>query len=129
MTHPIVPLEPGVRRGRAALAVRPALRRAGALRDAYGYEAMALVLDTLRRAGDRANERTYVAELVRRARRPVSVLGPYAIEADGDNPAGRSAATGAGRPAGLRARPSCATGADSGERGGERVVQLRRRNA
>ncbi len=50
----------------------------------YGYEAMALVLETLRRAGDRANERTYVAELLRRARRPQSVLGPYAIEADGD---------------------------------------------
>ena len=34
----------------------------------YGYEAMALTLETLRRAGDRANERTYVAELVRRTR-------------------------------------------------------------
>ncbi len=50
----------------------------------YGYEAMALVIETLRRAGDRANERTYVAELLRRASRPDSVLGPYAIEADGD---------------------------------------------
>ena len=50
----------------------------------YGYEAMTLVLDTLRRAGDRANERTYVADLVRRARRADSVLGPYAIRPDGD---------------------------------------------
>lgn len=50
----------------------------------YGYEAMALVFDTLRRAGDRANERTYVAGLLRGARRPDSVLGPYAIRPDGD---------------------------------------------
>lgn len=50
----------------------------------YGYEAMALTLATLRRAGDRANERTYVAELVRRTLTRDSVLGPYAIRPNGD---------------------------------------------
>ncbi len=50
----------------------------------YGYEAMALLLHTLRRAGDRANERTYVAELVRRTRDRESVLGTYAIRSNGD---------------------------------------------
>ncbi len=50
----------------------------------YGYEAMALTLDTLRRAGDRANERTYVAELVRRTQERSSVLGAYAIKPSGD---------------------------------------------
>ena len=50
----------------------------------YGYEAMALTLDTLRRAGDRANERTYVAELVRRTQKRSSVLGAYAIKPSGD---------------------------------------------
>lgn len=50
----------------------------------YGYEAMALMIETLRRAGDRANERTYVAELVRRTRDRESVLGPYAIRTNGD---------------------------------------------
>ncbi len=50
----------------------------------YGYEAMALLLETLRRAGDRANERTYVAELVRRTVDRESVLGPYSIRPNGD---------------------------------------------
>jgi len=50
----------------------------------YGYEAMALTLATLRRAGDRANERTYVAELVRRTPEHDSVLGRYAIRPNGD---------------------------------------------
>jgi branched-chain amino acid transport system substrate-binding protein len=50
----------------------------------YGYEAMALTLETLRRAGDRANERTYVAELVRRTPEHDSVLGRYAIRPNGD---------------------------------------------
>ena len=49
----------------------------------YGYEAMALMLETLRRAGDRANERTYVAELVRRTRRPR--LGARARTRSGPN--------------------------------------------
>lgn len=85
LTQPIVPRSRLNAEGRAAL--RRYAQRFGEpapVEMLYGYEAMALVLETLRRAGDRANERTYVAELVRRARRPASVLGPYAIEADGD---------------------------------------------
>lgn len=85
LTQPILP------RGRLNARARDVLRRyaqrfgePAPVEMLYGYEAMSLVLETLRRAGDRANERTYVAELVRRARRPASVLGPYAIEPDGD---------------------------------------------
>lgn len=85
ITQPILPRPLLNARGRDVL--RRYRERFGApapVEMLYGYEAMALVLDTLRRAGDRANERTYVAGLLRTARRPDSVLGPYAIRPDGD---------------------------------------------
>lgn len=50
----------------------------------YGYEAMSLVLDALRRAGDRANERSHVAGLLRGVGRPDTVLGPYLVRGNGD---------------------------------------------
>jgi branched-chain amino acid transport system substrate-binding protein len=58
----------------------------------FGYEAMALLLDTLRRAGDRADDRSYVSAELLRTRDRRSVLGTYAIRPDGDTTLRRYAA-------------------------------------
>ena len=51
----------------------------------YGYETMALALDTLKRAGDKANDRKVVAEeLVGGTKDRESALGVYSINPDGD---------------------------------------------
>lgn len=85
VTQPILPRTMLNARGRDVLRrYRERFGEPAPVEMLYGYEAMALVLDTLRRAGDRANERTYVAGLLRTARRPDSVLGAYAIRRDGD---------------------------------------------
>jgi branched-chain amino acid transport system substrate-binding protein len=66
----------------------------------FGYEAMALVLDTLRRAGDRADDRSYVSAELLRTRDRRSVLGTYSIRPDGDTTLRRYAAwrVAGGRP-------------------------------
>lgn len=85
LTQPILPRSRMNARALAALrAYRARFGEPAPAEMLYGYEAMTVVLDALRRAGTRANERTYVAELVRRTRRADSVLGPYAIRPDGD---------------------------------------------
>jgi ABC-type branched-subunit amino acid transport system substrate-binding protein len=58
----------------------------------YGYEAMALLIDTLERAGDRANDRSFVSATLHRTPVRPSVLGPYAIRPDGDTTLRRYAA-------------------------------------
>ncbi len=50
----------------------------------YGYEAMTLVLDAIRSAGARANDRQTVIEHIFATRNRNSVLGRYSIEADGE---------------------------------------------
>lgn len=102
ITQPILPRAMLNARGRDVLRrYREQFGESAPVEMLYGYEAMALVLDTLRRAGDRANERTYVAELLRTARRPDTVLGSYAIRPDGDTTLRRFSGyrVSAGRPA------------------------------
>ena len=51
----------------------------------YGYETMALALDTLKRAGDKANDRAAVSkELVGGTKDRESALGVYSIDPNGD---------------------------------------------
>jgi branched-chain amino acid transport system substrate-binding protein len=50
----------------------------------YGYEAMSLLLDSLRRAGARANDRAAVSDALVATRNRRSVLGTYSIDANGD---------------------------------------------
>jgi branched-chain amino acid transport system substrate-binding protein len=50
----------------------------------YGYEAMSLLLDSLRRAGARANDRAAVVDALLATRSRQSVLGTYSIDRNGD---------------------------------------------
>lgn len=50
----------------------------------YGYEAMNVVLDAIRGAGPRGNDRQVVIDRVFATRSRKSVLGRYSIEADGE---------------------------------------------
>ena len=50
----------------------------------YGYETMALALDTLKRAGDGANNRDTVRQTLLDTKNRKSVLGEYSIDANGD---------------------------------------------
>jgi branched-chain amino acid transport system substrate-binding protein len=50
----------------------------------YGYEAMSVVLDSIRRAGVRGNNRSAVIASFMATRDRASVLGRYSIEADGE---------------------------------------------
>ena len=51
---------------------------------AVGYEAMALILDGIRRAGDRANIRPVLNQTVLASRRTRTLLGDYRIDPAGD---------------------------------------------
>jgi branched-chain amino acid transport system substrate-binding protein len=51
---------------------------------AYGYEAMALLLDAIRRAGDDGDERGAVADALLSTQNRRSVLGTYSIDGNGD---------------------------------------------
>lgn len=50
----------------------------------FGYAAMSLVLDALRRAGSQANSRSAVVSEFQRTKLGASVLGPYSIDGNGD---------------------------------------------
>jgi branched-chain amino acid transport system substrate-binding protein len=50
----------------------------------YGYETMALALDALKRAGDKANDRAAVLKALFSTKDRQSVLGTYSIDANGD---------------------------------------------
>ncbi len=50
----------------------------------YGYEAMTLVLDAIRSAGARGNDRQTVIERVFATRERNSVIGRYSVQADGE---------------------------------------------
>ncbi len=51
----------------------------------YGYETMSLALDTLKGAGDKANDRKAVADqLINKTKNRQSVLGTYSIDKNGD---------------------------------------------
>jgi branched-chain amino acid transport system substrate-binding protein len=50
----------------------------------YGYEAMKVVLDAIRSAGPRGNDRRTVVERILGLKNRESVLGRYSIEADGE---------------------------------------------
>ncbi|MEA2245073.1 MAG: branched-chain amino acid transport system substrate-binding protein [Solirubrobacteraceae bacterium] len=50
----------------------------------YGYETMALALDALKRAGDKANDRAAVLKALFATKDRQSVLGTYSIDKNGD---------------------------------------------
>lgn len=50
----------------------------------YGYETMALALDTIKRAADKGNDRTEVLKQLYATKDRKSVLGTYSIDANGD---------------------------------------------
>jgi len=50
----------------------------------YGYEAMTLVLDAVRAAGARGDDRQTVIDRVFATRNRNSVIGRYSVEADGE---------------------------------------------
>ncbi|MDQ3723213.1 MAG: branched-chain amino acid ABC transporter substrate-binding protein [Actinomycetota bacterium] len=50
----------------------------------YGYETMALALDALKRAGDKANDREAVIKALFETKDKESPLGTYSIDANGD---------------------------------------------
>lgn len=85
LTTPVLPLD---RYPRAAARVLGEFRRrfggeAGAYA-LYGYEAMSVVLDSIRRAGRRGNDRRAVIASLYATQRRDSVLGRYSIEPDGE---------------------------------------------
>ena len=58
--------------------------RAGGAYALYGYEAMGAVLDAIRRAGPRGNDRRAVVDRFFAPRSRGSVLGPFSIRPDGE---------------------------------------------
>jgi branched-chain amino acid transport system substrate-binding protein len=50
----------------------------------YGYEAMALALDAMKRAGDKCSDKAAVSAEVYKTKGRKSVLGTYSIDKDGD---------------------------------------------
>ena len=58
---------------------------------AYGYEAMAVVLDSIRRAGDQGDDRDAVVDAFFDTQDRDSVLGTYSIDEVGDTTLGRLA--------------------------------------
>jgi branched-chain amino acid transport system substrate-binding protein len=50
----------------------------------YGYEAMSVLLDAMKRAGDRCADRAAIIEQVFKTKDKKSVLGTYSIDKDGD---------------------------------------------
>ena len=57
----------------------------GGLEALYGYEAMTLVLDAIRAAGEHGNDRQTVIDRVLSTRDRDSVIGEYSIAADGES--------------------------------------------
>ena len=58
---------------------------------AYGYEAMAVVLDSIQRAGDQGDDRDAVVDAFFDTQDRASVLGTYSIDEVGDTTLGRLA--------------------------------------
>ena len=50
----------------------------------YGYEAMSLALDAIKRAGDKGNDRQAVVDQIFKTKGRESVLGTYDIDENGD---------------------------------------------
>jgi branched-chain amino acid transport system substrate-binding protein len=50
----------------------------------FGYETMSLILDAIKRAGDKGNDRDEVLKQIFATNRPDSVLGNYSIDKNGD---------------------------------------------
>src|SRR3954447_24494259 len=50
----------------------------------YGYESMSLILDALKRAGDKASDKAAVNEAIHSTKDKNSVLGKYSIDKNGD---------------------------------------------
>jgi branched-chain amino acid transport system substrate-binding protein len=87
-TYLTTPLLPAATYPRSAQRVLADYRRTfgteGAPSVLYGYEAMRNVLDAIRSAGSRGNDRQAVIDRFFAASHPDSVLGPYSIEASGE---------------------------------------------
>jgi branched-chain amino acid transport system substrate-binding protein len=50
----------------------------------YGYEAMSLMLDAMKRAGSKCNDRAAIIDQVFKTKDKKSVLGTYSVDKDGD---------------------------------------------
>jgi branched-chain amino acid transport system substrate-binding protein len=50
----------------------------------YGYEAMSLMLDAMKRAGDKCDDRASIIDQVFKTKDKKSVLGTYSVDKDGD---------------------------------------------
>jgi branched-chain amino acid transport system substrate-binding protein len=50
----------------------------------YGYESMSLILDAMKRAGDKANDKKAVNDAIHSTKDKKSVLGTYSIDKNGD---------------------------------------------
>jgi branched-chain amino acid transport system substrate-binding protein len=50
----------------------------------YGYEAMSLILDAMKRAGSKANDKSAVNDAIHSTKNKKSVLGTYSIDKNGD---------------------------------------------
>jgi branched-chain amino acid transport system substrate-binding protein len=85
LTNPILPksLYPASARGVYA-AYRAAFGAEAEPNALYGYEAMSVVLASIRRAGSQGNNRQAVIDQFFATRNRDSVIGPYSIEADGE---------------------------------------------
>src|SRR4029077_1069206 len=85
LTTPILPLASYPPASARVLAeYRRRFGRAGGAHALYGYEAMSVVLDAIRRAGPRGNDRRAVISQLLHMHERASVLGTYSIEADGE---------------------------------------------
>jgi branched-chain amino acid transport system substrate-binding protein len=73
--------------GQFVSAFRAAYGHSPAQTAIFGYEAMDLVLDSLRRAGTQANNRSAVVAQFQRTNGRSSVLGTYSIDGNGDTTA------------------------------------------
>jgi branched-chain amino acid transport system substrate-binding protein len=85
LTTPILPksLYPPSARGVYA-AYRAAFGSEAEPNALYGYEAMSVVLDSIRRAGSQGNNRQAVIDQFFATRNRDSVIGRYSMEADGE---------------------------------------------
>jgi branched-chain amino acid transport system substrate-binding protein len=85
LTTPLLPTAMYPRSARRVLAdYRRTFGTDGGAYALYGYEAMRTVLDAIRGAGSRGNDRQTVIDRFFAALHPDSVLGPYSIEANGE---------------------------------------------
>ncbi len=107
LTTPVLPMRlyPPVAQG-VLHRYRSVFKAEGGVYTLYGYEAMTLVLDAVKSAGARGDDRQTVIDRVFATKNRNSVIGRYSIEADGETTLSRygvDRVSAAGRPVFMRA--------------------------